>query len=715
MLTMRKRASLPTLLITLTLLTLFFQMSLFFINNKVNDLMDSLVQSALSSQLFHPVILLPIIGFLLIQIVSYALFIAGVWFLSISLGEFFNLSENKIYYLGLILWLCAVVACLSFNSRYFADSFFAQLLREYGWYNPSINSIILITCTCILLIATLVAYLNFFLHQRHLLTGSIFLSVTIISGLLALHTHFFTQTKSTILSSHKPNIIFIGLDSVRPDFTGYFGKQTIATPHVDAFLKSATVFTDAYTPLARTFPAWMSILTGKYPKHNHARTNLADSDFILNEDTLAKHLQQAGYETIYGTDEKRFSNILNAYGFDHVMGPHMGVNDFLIGGLSDFPLTNILINTPIGRFLFPYNYGNRAASITYEPKTFLQLVKVTLSGKHDKPLFLAIHLCVSHWPYTWANDQEEDNFTEAERYRTSVQAVDKQLGHLLTILKADGLLENAVVVLLSDHGTTVGLPQDRIISRQQYIGDSARIKWIPLFSSETPNNTFKLHTIPQFRLDTSYGQGTDVLSLKQYHVLLAIKGFGTAVPIQTIQGRTSLLDIAPTILDFLQLPQLSSIDGISLNNAIFHNMPYQSTLRPLLMETGYKVPGIEEAHISVAKVVRQAINTFEINPKTGLLFVNPTLEKGTNRLKQRAILSGDWLLARYPDADVSKLVHDKHHSELMTFENIHIPAYFVIANIKTGQWSIGLDSPLAKIAPMQTLLKEFNGFYGDEL
>lgn len=410
--------------------------------------------------------------------------------------------------------------------------------------------------------------------------------------------------------------------------------------------------TDAYTPLARTFPAWMSILTAKYPKHNHARTNLADPDFIYAEDTLAKHLQSAGYETIYGTDEKRFSNILNAYGFDHIMGPSMGVNDFLIGGLSDFPLTNLFINTPLGRFLFPYNYANRAAAITYEPNSFLQMVKVALAPARQKPLFLAIHLCVSHWPYTWAGDHENDSFTEAQRYRASVTAVDQQLGNLLEILKQDGLLNHAIVVLLSDHGTTVGLPQDRIIAKNHYSGDTTRINWIPLFSSENPHSSFKLHSIPHYRLDTSYGQGTDVLSLKQYHVVLAIKGYGVQLPTYQIHTRTSLLDITPTILDFLHLSPMHNIDGISLYDAISHQTQPTNLDRPLLIETGYKVPGIEEAQISVAKVIRQAIHIFEINSKTGLLYVNPLLEKGTDNLKQRAILQGDWLLARYPDEEL---------------------------------------------------------------
>ena len=189
--------------------------------------------------------------------------------------------------------------------------------------------------------------------------------------------------------------------------------------------------------------------------------------------------------------------------------------------------------------------------------------------------------------------------------------------------------------------------------------------------------------------------------------MLAIKAFGKTTPLKIINKPASLLDIAPTILDDLNLPELIAIDGVSLNKIAEH--------RALLMETGYKVSGIEEAKISVAKVIKQASPIFQINPQTGLLFVNPTLEKSATRLKQRAVLSGDWLLARLPDEDVNKLVPDKNHIGFLTLQTVHLSAYFVIVNLKTGQWTIGLDSPFAKIAPTQELLEKFNHFYGDEI
>lgn len=703
----QRPASLLSILITLTIICVAAQITFFAINYKVSDLMDSLVQSSLKSDMLHAVILLPLFGFFIIQIGSLFMFIAWVWFITLSICELFNFSPNKKSGLGLVCWFISSISILCLNNYFFPDSFFARLVP--------INSFWMWTFFSLSALATLLAYINFFWRKRHRLIGSLFLLLGLVFGSFSI---YHTITSQPLLSAKKtisqPNIIFIGLDSVRPDFISYFSADKAQTPNVDNFLKSATIFTNAYTPLARTFTAWMSILTAQYPKHSNARTNLADPDLIHADETLAKRLQAMGYETIYGTDEKRFSNITERYGFDSIIGPSMGVNDFILGGLNDFPLTNLIINSSLGHFLFPYNYANRAAAITYEPKTFLQLVQLSLAQRaSDKPLFLAIHLCVSHWPFTWARDHQPKDATVAERYQSSVEAVDQQLGELLQILKTDGLLDHSLVVLLSDHGTTVGLLHDRIISSDQYQGDAAKIKWLPIFKLGTAKS-FSIDFKQDYNINTSYGQGTDVLSLKQYHVLLAFKGFGVKNMPAEISDRASLLDIAPTILEFLNQPPMKKADGISYKTALFNSTHHSNSNRPLFLETGYSISEIQTNDIHVDKVVKSAINAYRINPHTGQLYVRPDAEKSVNQGKQRAILMGDWLLARYPESIRTKLapLSQSRYSEL---KNYTLPAFFVIANIKSGKWGIGLDSATAKQAPLNELMKQFNAFYGDEI
>lgn len=708
----RKKSSLLTLLIVMTLFAIMAQISLFLIHYKVSELLDSFVESSLSSHILHSAILMPLVAFLLIQMASYALVITWLWFITVLTASLFQLSKDTEKYLGLFLWCSCVCAIITFNNYYFTDSFFAVIFRQYGWYDFHINLALLIVSTGILLLFTLVAYIHFFLKKHSIIIGSILLGLICVSFVTQYYEKVFGHSVALTLHKNKPNIIFIGLDSLRPDFIGYFGHRSIYTPNIDSFLQSSTVFTQTYSPLARTFPAWISILTAQHPKNNNARDNLVEPDSIITHDNLAKRLQALGYETTYGTDEKRFSNITHAYGFDHLIGPEIGVNDFILGGLSDFPLSNLLVNTPLGRIILPYNYANRAAAITYNPDTFIDLIERTLHKRHDKPQFVAIHLCLTHWPYTWAHDGQTDDLSPAQRYQSSVEAIDHQLGQLMALLKKEGLLENTAIVLLSDHGTTIGLPGDRIISPVTYQGDKDKLGYISSYQLgiASPNN---IDLKKEYTISTSYGQGTDILSLKQHHVLLALHGFGHQDSIHHVDARASLLDVTPTVLDLLHQKKMSHSEGISL-------MPYVNNTskpisRPLYLETGFTISVIESKNIFINQVIHNAIGAYDVNPTNGLLVMKPEIEKSLSSSKQRAVLWDDWLLAHYPARTRVKLSIAANKKSQPIFTHYTTPPYYVLVNVKTGKWTIGVSDRFSAQAPTQQLLKLFNQFYGDEI
>jgi len=698
-----KRASTFTMLICLTVLAVIAQISFFIVHYHVSDLLDSFVASSLKGNFFQPVIVLPVLKFIFLQLAAYALFILFIWFIATSCSQLFKISD---YWLGLLFWLSGCIAILSLNNYFYPDSFFAIAMRNILHINSQANSALLLGSTIFLILATLSAYLNLLKSNSPRKTGALFLIISLVMvGVWQYDRLRLESARPRLITATQPNIILIGLDSLRPDFTGFFGDNKIQTPHIDEFLRSATTFNNAYAPLARTFPSWVSILTGQYPKHNGARINLDDPQFIFPRATLASRLQAAGYETIYATDEKRFSNITEKYGFDSLIGPSMGLDDFLLGGLSDFPLTNLLVNLPIGRHLFPFNYGNRAAAVTYEPNTFLHLAQLGLLQRQNKPLFLAIHFCISHWPYTWARDGQPDNFSEAQRYASSVEAVDQQLGELLQILKKDGLLEHSLVVLLSDHGTTVGLPGDRSIDVKYYQGKKERLKSISTFKYENGVASY----------NTSYGQGTDVLSPKQNHVLLAFRGFGLPVVPHTESYRSTLLDITPTILDYLNMTAIQDSDGLSLKASLFNKPVNISASRALFLESGYKISEIETNDIFIDKVIKRSIGLYQVSPTDGLLSLKPQAERSVIESKQRAILLGDWLLANYPSTKRLKFAPTSKNSKNLELKPYIANGYFVLVNLKTGKWTIGLDDDFAKSAPLADLTGRLKMFYGDEI
>ena len=392
--------------------------------------------------------------------------------------------------------------------------------------------------------------------------------------------------ESNIATVKKPNIILVGIDSLRPDFLSYFGG-TETTPFLDLFLSQATVFNESITPIARTFPSWLSILSGQYPQQNSIRTNLANQNQINSSTMLPRILQENGYETAYASDETRFSNITKKLGFDRIITPPIGLNDFIIGSLNDFPLSNFLVNTIVGKYLFPYNYANRAAFYTYNPDSFLNLLQPFLQEKRTKPLFFAIHFCLPHFPYLWA-DMSGNNLAIRERYAASVKRIDQQLNSFFSLLNEAHLLDHAIVVLLSDHGEALELPGDRLTEKELFQGKGS----IPRFFPKSPYEE---------EVNQSAGHGTDVLGLTQYHTVLAFKLFGTqAQQPRLISGIVSLLDIKPTILEFLGIAA-EHASGNSLSHVILEKGRV-APLKHFFMETDFTPDAIRTIYPEKRKV-----------------------------------------------------------------------------------------------------------------
>jgi arylsulfatase A-like enzyme len=276
--------------------------------------------------------------------------------------------------------------------------------------------------------------------------------------------------------SAKPNVILIGLDSMRADLLDE-RISPHASPHIAAFMKSGVHFSNAMTPLARTYPSMMSMLTGRQPHRTGAVMNLLPRDLIDDSESLPRILARAGYKTAYATDETRFSNIDGSYGFSQVISPPIGVSDFTITKLADAPLTNLLVNTRLASWLFPNLHANRGAANTYDPDKFVARLDRELAA--DQPLFLTVHLTLAHWPYYWKGvAYQPKNTGEIPRwpgyYLRTIKRVDQQFADVLAMLGKKGLLENAIVVVYSDHGESFNSPDEALVPDHDPLIGNAR-------------------------------------------------------------------------------------------------------------------------------------------------------------------------------------------------------------------------------------------------
>ena len=139
---LNKRSSLLAMLIWLTLLSVVAQIILFVIHSHVTELVDDLVKSSIGMGMLHPVILLPIIQFIFIQLLSYILFIAWIWFISVEIGSLLRLSKRAVYFLGLFFWAVGAATILVLNNYYYPHSFFSNFYT--GKINGSVDGAFLV-------------------------------------------------------------------------------------------------------------------------------------------------------------------------------------------------------------------------------------------------------------------------------------------------------------------------------------------------------------------------------------------------------------------------------------------------------------------------------------------------------------------------------------------------------------------------------------------
>lgn len=425
-------------------------------------------------------------------------------------------------------------------------------------------------------------------------------------------------------SSSKPNIFVIGIDSVRPDETGFFGGYGGLTPNIDEFLEKSQVHENTYTPYARTFPAWMSILTGLEPVRHKGRFNLINHKHLNKSLALGHQLQEEGYRTIYAFDERRFNSMDESFGYDAVVGPKHAAWSFVASGV-DHPIINLVCNTVVGKYLFPGIYLNRGRHGNYEPEKYNQAIVTELLSGDERPVFLTAHFLLPHWPWTSRKFEELEAFETPEnpmtdslfRYRQMLSQVDRQFGSFMSKLESAGLLDNTYVFLLSDHGDGFALEKDNLVPG---VETNARLE----------TNT--------------RGHATNIFNLGQYRVLMAARSYGNSrFDAQVKEELSSLMDIYPTVLDLIEPKEknnVSNLDGVSMLSQEREN-------RKLFLETGFSVLELTEETINVEDLIKNGIDAYTVD-KRGKLVVKDQYYDLIISSKHRAVMEENWMLALVP-------------------------------------------------------------------
>lgn len=322
------------------------------------------------------------------------------------------------------------------------------------------------------------------------------------------------------------NVILVSFDTVRSD-VAYSGKF----PAIEQLRSWGVTFKNCVSSAPVTPISHASVMTGLQP-YRHGVRHLFREKLDRSCDTLAAALKRQGF----ATGAVVSCPGLNAW-YDIRRGFDIWDDEIPALANGTNPLNTIdvkLRGTALKR-----------ADLVVQ-RSLEQLSKLSRSGRFCHFL----HFFDAHWPYGPPSRPFETSV--ANDYEAEVAFTDHHFGRWFAEAKARGYLDDTLVVLFSDHGEDLEgwYENDR--------GGAA------LGHPE------------------ECGHGC---LLYDQTIMVALIFWQETIVRAEHSEQVRLVDIAPTVLDMLGVPQIEDLDGESLASAIRGSAPLKS--RPAYSETHY--------------------------------------------------------------------------------------------------------------------------------
>ena len=250
------------------------------------------------------------------------------------------------------------------------------------------------------------------------------------------------------------HVVVISLDTTRADHFGFLGNTQIATPQMDALAEESIVFTDFMTVAPTTLASHTSLFTGTYPHHHGTPRNgfmVNPENEMLPEILQAEGFHTAGFAGSFALD-RRFDF---AQGFDHydqefdLLTDQAGVdqNQRSATHVTDAVLAYLdQTGVPDRLFLFAHYFDPHRP---YDaPPQFVERYDPEPVG--DLPAIEDLKQRGRYPPDEKARHAER----HIRRYAAEISYMDAELGRLFDGLRERDILDNALLIVTSDHGET---------------------------------------------------------------------------------------------------------------------------------------------------------------------------------------------------------------------------------------------------------------------
>ncbi len=369
-------------------------------------------------------------------------------------------------------------------------------------------------------------------------------------------------------------VILITIDSLRRDHLGCYGYSKNTSPNIDRLAEQSIVFDQAISNAPYTRASFKALMTSTYP------FSYGGYHSLKKQVKLAELFKQSGYYTVaFPTIPVLSANSSYSVGFDYFKGlfdqPERKKNNLnttiekrlvkmssYLNQRFDFNSSRLYkffkrLYDSFNPFINLHMPHSRGSLITKEAISILD-------NNKDKHLFMWIHYTDVHMPYNPPTQFQDNHYkkiskreiirlnrnlyslafdsmqeqeimaldsTEVENlinlYDGEIRYVDEQIGSLLEYLKETQLLDDTLIIVTADHGEAFGEHGafgHLGVNNHTHIYDE--LIRVPLIISHPHLNR------------------------------------------RLIEDQVCLLDIAPTLLEMLNLPKIKQFRGKTLTPII---------------------------------------------------------------------------------------------------------------------------------------------------
>jgi arylsulfatase A-like enzyme len=352
-------------------------------------------------------------------------------------------------------------------------------------------------------------------------------------------------------ANKRMNVLLIGGDGINADRTSLYGYDRDTTPFLREFAKESLACDNVFANAAKTLGSITSILTGKLPTETRV---IRPPDVLMGKNSY-QHLPGILKNYGYATTQLTIRKFADAYdsnmrmAFDSVNSRELGKQQVselgvhLVGQEAAFFLQEVGQRL-VERFQHILGIRDMVDSFAQVEKARRETLADHENVEHllnfiqnaPQPFFAHIHLMATHdkhYPNRIPKHFGLVSPTIDDLYDDALFEVDSNMRQIFEFLRKRDLLKDTLVIIYSDHG---------------------------------------MKRVPRIR------------------VPLLIR-FPQTERIGHFAGNVQNLDIAPTILDFLNIPKPGWMEGTSIISGNIDNCRWIFHVAGVVGEEKHKEPG----------------------------------------------------------------------------------------------------------------------------